>query len=101
MPVRDKVRDAQRNLARLDPAHARAVERLGQALRRRGEVLAEAERLIGTARQGVERAIADMAAGLGAEVNAHLAACDLAEVRKPASSPRASADAGSTAGGRR
>ena len=49
MPVRDKVRDAQRNLARLDPAHARAVERLGQALRRRGAVLAEAERLVGTA----------------------------------------------------
>ena len=101
MPVRDEVRDAQRNLARLDAAHVRAVCRLEQAIRKRGEVLAEADRLVATGRQGVERAIADMAAGLGAEVTARLVGRDLAAVRKLARSARASTEGGSGSGGRR
>jgi len=101
MPIRDEVRDAQRNLARLDAAHVRAVERFDQAVARRGEVLAEADRLVATARQGVERVIADMAANLGSEVTARLVGRDLAEVRKLARSARPSADGGSTAGSRR
>lgn len=101
MPVRDEVRDAQRSLARLDAAHARAVARLDQALTRRGEVLAEADRLVDAARQGVERAVVDMAGDLGPEVTARLVGRDLAEVRRLARSARPPADVNSTAGSRR
>lgn len=97
MPVRDEGRDAQRNLARLDAAHARAVARLEQALIRRGEVLAEADRLVDAARQGVERAVADMAADLGPEMTARLVGHDLAEVRKLTRSSRPSGNDDSTA----
>ena len=80
MAVRDEVRDAQRNLTRLDAAHVRAVERLSQAVVRRGEVLAEADRLVATARRGVEGAVTDMAAELGPEVTARLVGRDPADL---------------------
>lgn len=101
MAVRDEVRDAQRSLARHDAAHARAVARLDQAVIRRGEVLAEADRLVDAAREGVERAVAAMAANLGPEVTARLVGRDLAEVRRLAKAAQPTGDGDSTAGGRR
>jgi hypothetical protein len=86
MAVRDEVRDAQRALATLDAAHRRAVARLDQALARRGEVLAEADRRVAAARGGVEAAIADMARQVSADLTAVVLGLDVTEVRRLAKS---------------
>ena len=86
MPVRDEVRNAQRALAALDAAHSRAVVRLDQALVRRGEVMAEQDRLVAAAKAGVEAAIADMARQLSADLAAIVLGLDVAEVRRVAKS---------------
>ena len=86
MAVRDEVRDAQRALAALDAAHRRAAARLDQALARRGEVLAEADRQVAAARGGVEAAIADMARQVSADLTAAGLGLDVTEVRRLAKS---------------
>lgn len=86
MAVRDEVREAQRALATLDAAHRRTVARLDQALARRGEVLAEADRQVAVARAGAEAAIADMARQVGVDLAAAVLGVDVAEVRRLAKS---------------
>ena len=82
MPVRPEVREAQRLLAALDAAHAHAVGRLAQAVGRRSEVLAEQDRLVATAQEALEQAVADMANHVSAELAAQLFDLELAEVRR-------------------
>jgi hypothetical protein len=84
MVVRDEVRGAQRALAALDAARSRAVGRLDQAVARRVEVLAEADRQVAAARTGVEVAIAEMARQVGVDLAAALAGVEPAEVRRMA-----------------
>ena len=86
MAVRDEVRDAQRALATLDAAHRRAVARLDQALARRTDVLAEADRQVAAAQGAVEAAIADMARQVSADLTATVLGLDVAEVRRLAKS---------------
>ena len=93
MAVRDEVRDAQRALATLDTAHRRALARLDQALARRAQVLAEADRQVAVARGAVEAAIADMARQVSADLTAAVLGLDVAEVRRLArSAPPATND---------
>ena len=82
MPVRPEVREAQRLLAALDAAHAHAVGRLAQTVERRAEVLAEQDRLVATAQEALEQAVADMANHVSAELAAQLFDLDPAEVRR-------------------
>ena len=82
MPVRPEVREAQRLLAALDTAHAHAVGRLAQAVERRAEVLAEQDRLVATAREALEWAVADMANQVSVELAAQLFDLGPAEVRR-------------------
>jgi len=82
MVIRDEVRDAQRALAALDAARSRAVGRLDQAVARRAEVLADADRQVAAARAGVEVAIAEMARQVGVDLAAALAGVEPAEVRR-------------------
>ena len=86
MAVRDEVRDAQRALATLDAAHRRALARLDQALARRAQVLAEADRQVAVARGAVEAAIADMARQVSADLTAAVLGLDVVEVRRLARS---------------
>ena len=82
MPVRPEVREAQRLLAALDAAHAHAVGRLAQAVERRAEVLAEQDRLVASAQEALEQAVADMANHVSVELAAQLFDLDPAEVRR-------------------
>ena len=102
MPVRPEVREAQRLLAALDAAHAHALGRLAQAVERRAEVLAEQDRLVATAQEALDQAVADMANHVSAELAARLFDLDPTEVKRlakarpsspgnPASSSRSSA----------
>jgi len=84
MVIRDEVRDAQRALAALDTARSRAVDRLEQAVARRVEVLAEADRQVAVARAGVDAAVAEMARQVGVDLAAALAGVAPAEVRRMA-----------------
>lgn len=98
MPVRDEVRDAQRTLAALDAAHTRASTRLDQARARRVEVLAEADLAVAAAQEGVEAAVAQMAAGVGVELTSQMLGVETTEVRRIAKAAQAS-PAGSDASG--
>ena len=82
MPVRSEVREAQRLLAALDAAHAHATRRLAQAVGRRAEVPADQDRLVAAAQGALERAVADMANQVSAELAAQLCGFELAEVRR-------------------
>lgn len=82
MPVRSEVRHAQRLLASLASAHDHAADRLAQAPARRTEALAEQDRLVGEAREALERSAADMAHLVSAELAAQLLDLELAEVRR-------------------
>lgn len=90
MPVRDEVRRTQRTLAALDAAHTRATTRLDQARARRAEVLAEADGAVAAAQEGVEAAVAEMAAGVGVELTAQMLGVETAEVRRIAKAAQAS-----------
>jgi hypothetical protein len=96
MSVRGTVRDAQRRLAVLDAAHNRALAKLDQAAARRAEVLAEHDRMIAVAEAEVERAVADMAAEIGADLTANLLDLDVVAVRRlaKASHPAGTGDIG-------
>ena len=82
MPVRPEVREAQRLLAALDAAHAQAVGRLAQAVERRAEVLTEQDRLVASAQDALEQAVADMASQVSIELAAQLFDLGPAEVRR-------------------
>jgi predicted SpoU family rRNA methylase len=82
MSPRDTVRAAQRKLALLDTAHARAVARLAQTVALRAKVLGEQDRLIKAAEAEVERTVADMVAAVGPELTANLLEVDPADVRR-------------------
>ena len=82
MPVRSEVRQAQRTIASLDAAHRQAAGRLDQALTRRDEAIAEQDHLVSLAQGALDRAVADMANGVSAELAAQLFSLGLAEVRR-------------------
>jgi hypothetical protein len=82
MPVRSEVRQAQRTIASLDAAHRQAAGRLDQALARRAEAIAEQDHLVSMAKGALDRAVADMANGVSAELAAQLFGLGLAEVRR-------------------
>ena len=81
-PSAPKYARPQRLLAALDAAHAHAVGRLAQAVERRAEVLAEQDRLVATAQEALEQAVADMANQVSVELAAQLFDLGLAEVRR-------------------
>ena len=90
MPVRDEVRRTQRTLAALDAAHTRASTRLDQARALRVEVLAEADVADAAAQEGVEAAVAQMAAGVGVELTSQMLGVETTEVRRIAKAAQAS-----------
>ncbi|HLN06625.1 MAG TPA: hypothetical protein VK217_10125 [Acidimicrobiales bacterium] len=88
MPVRDTVRDAQRRLAALDGAYARAVVKFDRARARRAEVLADHDRLVALAQREVERTVAAMATEIGSDLTATLLGLDAAGIRRLAKARR-------------
>ena len=90
MSVRENVREAQRNLALLDTAYARAVAKLNRVSARRAEALAEQDRLVAIAKEDVERAVCAMVDAVGTQLTASVLGLDLAGVRRlvKASRPR-------------
>lgn len=82
MFVCDTVRDAQRRLAALDGAHTRAVTNFDRTCAPRAEVLAEHDSLVARAQGEGERAVAAMAAEIGANLTATLLGLDAAHVRR-------------------
>jgi phage shock protein A len=82
LPVRPEVREAQGLLAALDTAHAHAVGRLAQAVERRAEVLAEQDRLVASAQEAVDQAVADMANQVSVELASQLFDLGPTEVRR-------------------
>jgi hypothetical protein len=96
MSVRETVRDAQRRLAELDAAYARAVAKLDRASARRDEVLAEQDRLVAITQDEVDRTVSAMAEAVGVQLTAGVLGLDPAEVRrlfKSARSTSGSSDA--------
>ena len=84
MTVRDAVRQAQRQLASLDSAHARARARLERANAGRAAALAEHDRRVQVARDELDRAVADMVAAVGEASAAELLGIELVEARHAA-----------------
>jgi hypothetical protein len=82
MSVRDEVRRTQRSLAALDAAHGRAISRLDQARARRSDALAAADQAVAVAQESVERAIGDMAKGVGVDLTAQMLGVEIAEIRR-------------------
>lgn len=82
MSVRSAVRDAQRQLAVLDAAYARARDRLEKASARRAEAIAEHDQAVSDAKVGIERAVADMVAAIGPAMTAELLGLEIVEVRR-------------------
>ena len=92
MPVRPEVRNAQRLLAALASAHDQASGRLAQAEARPTEALAEQDRLVGEARDALERSVAEMARLVSAELAAQLFDLEIAEVRRLAKAHRSAGE---------
>jgi hypothetical protein len=82
MPVRPELSAAQRALAVLDTAHARAAAALERALAHRAEVVAEQDRQVAAAQASVDRAVAEMANNISAELTARLLGLSVNEVRR-------------------
>ena len=82
MPVRPELSAAQRALAVLDAAHARCVAALERAITHRAEVVAEQDRHVATAQAAVDRAVAEMANNISAELTARLLGLCVNDVRR-------------------
>jgi len=82
MPVRPELSAAQRALAVLDAAHARAASALERAVARRAEVVSEQDRQVAAAQAGVDRAVAEMAQRVSVELTAQLLGLSVNEVRR-------------------
>lgn len=80
--MRQEVRSAQRTLAALDQAHARAVARLERAQARRSEALTELDRRVAEAQAEVEAAVVAMATTVSAEFASTVLHVPLADVRR-------------------
>lgn len=84
MGVRENVRETQRKIAALDSVHSRAVTKLGRAISRRSEVLAEQDGLVASAEAEVGKAVSAMALAIGVELTVTLLELEPAEVRRMA-----------------
>jgi hypothetical protein len=82
MPVRPELSAAQRALAVLDTAHARAAAALERSIAHRAEVVAEQDRQVTAAQAAVDRAVADMANNISAELAARLLGLSVNDVRR-------------------
>jgi hypothetical protein len=76
------VKDYQLQLARLAAAHTKAQARFQAVQSKRARVVAEQDRLVADAEEGLHRAIVDIAVTFGTEMAADLAGLDAAEVRR-------------------
>jgi hypothetical protein len=95
MPVRPELSAAQRALAVLQAAHARAARALERALTRRAEVVSEQDRQVAAAQAAVDQAVAEMAHRVSVELTAQLLGLSVNEVRRLAKA-HAQASAGHT-----
>lgn len=82
MPVRPELSAAQRALAVLDAAHARAANALERAQARRAEVVSQKDREVAAAQAAVDRAVAEMAHRVSVELTAQLLGLSVHEVRR-------------------
>jgi hypothetical protein len=101
MPVRPELSAAQRALAILDAAHARAASTLERALVRRAEVVSEQDRQVAAAQAAVDRAVAEMAHRVSVELTAQLLGRSVNEVRRlvKAHAPASAGHTSTTVGG--
>ena len=82
MPVRPELSAAQRALAALDVAHARAARALERALARRAEVISEQDGQVAANQAAVDRAVAEMAHLVSIELTAQLLGLSVNEVKR-------------------
>jgi hypothetical protein len=101
MSVRETVRDAQRRLAELDAAYARAVAKLDRASVRRAEVLAEQNRLVAITQEEVDRTVRGMAEAVGVQLTAGVLGLDPGEVRRLLKATRPMCDSSDADAGRK
>ena len=96
MPVRPELFAAQRALAALDAAHARAASELDRAITHRAEIVSEQDRHVAAVRARVDRAVAEMAHQVSVELTARLLGLSVNRVKRLAKA-HAPASAGPTA----
>lgn len=82
MAIRERVKDYQRRIARLDAAHTAAQAHLDAAHHRRAEVIAVQDEIVADAQRAVDEAAVAMAVEMGPELAASLLGRDLAELRR-------------------
>ena len=82
MATAESVKNYKHLLGQLATAHEKASARLTAAEAKRAEVMATQDQLVAGAASGVERAVVDMALGVGPELTAGVLGIDMAEVRR-------------------
>jgi MinD superfamily P-loop ATPase len=88
MPVADSVKNYKQLLGQLAAAHEKASTRLTNAEAKRSEVIAVQDRLVAETAKGVDRAVVDMANGVGPELTSGVLGIDVVEVRRLVKSDR-------------
>lgn len=101
MPVRSAIREAQRTLATLDAAYARAVAKHERASAARERAIAEQDRLVELAAREVEGAVAAMVSAIGVEMTANVLGIDVGEARRAVRTKRRAVDGDRAAGSAR
>lgn len=82
MPARDKIREYQRRIARLDATHGQARARLAVAQQKRSEALAAQDGLVSKAERAVDDAVVAMVTEVGPELAAKLLGLEVSQVRR-------------------
>ena len=94
MPVRPELSAAQRALAVLDAAYARAAAALERSIAHRAEVVAEQDRRVAAAQTAVDRSVGEMANNISVELTARLLGLSVNDVRRLAKRNAPSASGG-------
>jgi hypothetical protein len=82
MAVADSVKNYKQLLGQLATSHEKASTRLANAEAKRAEVIASQDQLVAATASGVDRAVVDMANGVGPELTAGVLGIDVGEVRR-------------------
>ena len=88
MATSEAVRNYRHLLGQLAGAHEKARARLEAVQAKRSEVIAAQDQLVAAAASGVDRAVVDMAQGVGPELTAGVLGLDVVEVKRLVKSAR-------------
>ena len=82
MTTAESVKNYKRLLGQLAAAHEKASAQLANVEAKRFEVIAVQDRLVAETTTGVDRAVVDMASGVGPELTAGVLGIDVGEVKR-------------------